>query len=188
MAAKTSSGEPSARIEIPSHAATDDHLATPQKEHAVTAKKPRAPVGHGPLVGVAAKKPRARPGQGPPRKSRAFKVRLLSCAALDGRTHARKHFVAVAKGISEDLGGVDLLSTVQKSLVEAFAGFAVHVHMLNAHLLRGDKVDILAHSQAISTMVRVASRLGMRRVARDIMTLRDVMDGEIEEVEETDEA
>src|SRR5216683_1201357 len=127
------------------------------------------------------KKPRAPAGMGPPRKSRAFKARLLTCAALDGRTHARKHFVAVAKGISEDLGGADVLSTVQKSLVEAFAGIAVHVHNLNAHLLKGDKVDILAHSQAISTMVRVATRLGMRRIARDIQTLHDIMNQEIEE-------
>jgi hypothetical protein len=42
------------------------------------------------------------------------------------------------------------------------------VHDLNARLLLGEEVDTLAHSQAISTMVRIASRIGTQRVARDV--------------------
>jgi hypothetical protein len=110
----------------------------------------------------------AAPPLGPPRKRRAIKTRLLTSKALDGRTRARRQFDAIAKGIAADLGGEDLLSTVEQHLVDAFAGAAVHVHDLNARLLRGDKVDILAHSQAVSMMVRVASRIGLKRVARDI--------------------
>jgi hypothetical protein len=96
------------------------------------------------------------------------KTRLLTRGNLDGRTKARKQFDSIAKGIAQDLGGEDRLSTIQRHLVEAFAGAAVHVHDLNARLLLGEEVDIVAHSQAISTMVRIASRVGVRRVARDI--------------------
>jgi hypothetical protein len=96
------------------------------------------------------------------------KARLLTRNALDGRTKARKQFDAIAKGIALDLGGEAHLSTVQRHLVEAFAGAAVHVHDLNARLLLGEEVDTLAHSQAISVMVRIASRIGTQRVARDI--------------------
>jgi hypothetical protein len=39
---------------------------------------------------------------------------------------------------------------------------------LNARLLLGEEIDIIAHSQAISTMVRVAARIGTQRVARDV--------------------
>jgi hypothetical protein len=42
------------------------------------------------------------------------------------------------------------------------------VHDLNARLLLGEEVDIVAHSQAISTMVRIASRIGTHRVAHDV--------------------
>ncbi len=136
---------------------------------------------HQTSTAAAVKKPRAPPGMGPPRKSRAFKARLLTCDALDGRTFARRHFLAVVRGISEDLGGVDVLTTVQRNLIEAFAGVAVHVTNLNAHLLKGEKVDILAHAAAINALVKVASRLGMRRVAREIQTLHDIMNQEIEE-------
>jgi hypothetical protein len=105
------------------------------------------------------------------------KTRLLTRNALDGRTKARKQFDSIAKGIAQDVaaGGEDQLSTIQKHLIEAFAGAAVHVHDLNARLLLGEEVDIVAHSQAISTMVRIASRIGTRRVARDITpTLADI--------------
>lgn len=96
------------------------------------------------------------------------KTRLLTRASLDGRTKARRQFDAIAEGIAEDLGGEDRLSTVQRHLVEAFAGAAVHVHDLNARLLLGQEVDITAHASAISTMVRIAARIGIHRVARDV--------------------
>jgi hypothetical protein len=98
----------------------------------------------------------------------ALKARILTRASIDGRTRARKQFDAIAEGIAQDLGGQAQLSTVQRHLVEAFAGAAIHVHDLNARLLLGEEVDIMDHSQAISTMVRIASRIGIHRVAREV--------------------
>jgi hypothetical protein len=92
------------------------------------------------------------------------KVRLLSRDALDGRTKARKQFDAIASGIAADLGGEDRLSTVQKHLVEAFAGCALTLNDINARALLGEPVDLLAYSQAVSTLVRIASRIGIARV------------------------
>jgi hypothetical protein len=96
------------------------------------------------------------------------KVRLLTRDQIDGRTRARRQFDSIAEGIAEDLGGEAQLSTVQRHLVEAFAGAAVHMHDLNARLLLGESIDIVAHSQAISTMVRIASRIGIERVPKDV--------------------
>jgi hypothetical protein len=102
------------------------------------------------------------------------KVRLLTRDNLDGRTRASRQFDAIAEGIAQDLGGEDRLSTVQRHLVEAFAGAAIHVRDLNARLLLGQEIDIIAHSQAISTMVRIASRIGTQRVAREVMPVPSV--------------
>ena len=104
------------------------------------------------------------------------KVHLLTRSNLDGRTKARKQFDAIAEGIATDLGGEDRLSTVQKHLVEAFAGAAVHAHDLNARLLLGEDVDITAHASAISTMVRIASRIGVHRVTREVPDLRKYLE------------
>jgi hypothetical protein len=95
-------------------------------------------------------------------------ARLLTRQNLDGRTKASRQFDAIARGVASDLGGEAQLSMVQKHLVEAFAGAAIHVHGKNARLLLGEEVDIVEHCQAISTLVRVAQRIGLRRVARNI--------------------
>ena len=99
---------------------------------------------------------------------RGNKERLLTRAQIDGRTKGRRKFDAIAAGIASDLGGEDRLSTVQRHLVEAFAGAALHVSDLNARLLLGGKIDVTEHSQVISTLVRIASRIGIHRLARDV--------------------
>jgi hypothetical protein len=104
------------------------------------------------------------------------KVRLLGRDSLDGRTRARKQFDAIASGIAADLGGEDRLSTVQKHLVEAFAGCALTLNDINARVLLGEPVDLLAYSQAVSTLVRVAAKIGVGRVPRDVTpTLADYL-------------
>jgi hypothetical protein len=103
-----------------------------------------------------------------PRPSRAVKFQALTHESIDGRLRARRKFDAIAKGIAVDLGGEDRLTTVQKHLIEGFASIAIHVNNLTARLLRGEDVDVVEHSQAISTMVRVAGRVGIQRVAREV--------------------
>ena len=46
----------------------------------------------------------------------------------DEATKAAARFDAIALGVARDLGGEDQLSTVQKQLVEAFAGIALDDH------------------------------------------------------------
>jgi hypothetical protein len=96
------------------------------------------------------------------------KVRLLTRQSLDGRTRARKQFDAIAEGIAADLGGEDRLSTVQRHLVEAFAGCCIVLQTLNARILLGEPVDIADQSSAASTLVRIASRIGVDRAPKDI--------------------
>src|SRR5882672_2739131 len=112
---------------------------------------------------AVARRIRARPPRGG-----ISKLRLLTRHALDRRTRASKQAEAIANGIAEDLGGVDQLSTVQRHLIEAFAGEAVKMHHLNAQLLLGKEIDLNDHSHAISNMVRIAQRIGVQRVARDV--------------------
>jgi hypothetical protein len=96
-------------------------------------------------------------------------ARLLTRENLDGRTKACQRFDAVAHAIAEDLGGEDRLSAIQKHLVEAFAGVSIHLGDLHARLLLGEKIDIVEHATAVSTMVRIATRVDVRRVPRDVM-------------------
>jgi hypothetical protein len=108
------------------------------------------------------------------------KVRLLTRQSLDGRTKARKQFDAVVTGIVADLGGEDRLSTVEKHLIEAFAGCAVVVHDINARLLLGQEIDIGQTAQALSSLVRIAQRIGVARRSKDITpALPDYLDAKV---------
>jgi hypothetical protein len=104
------------------------------------------------------------------------KLKLLTRNALDGRTTAAKRFDAIAAAIAVDLGGEDQLSTVQKHLVLAFAGIALHLGDCNARLLLGEAINILEHAHVVSTLVRVAQRVGIERRAKPVPDLyRDVL-------------
>jgi hypothetical protein len=104
------------------------------------------------------------------------KLRLLARERLDGRTRVRRQFDAIASGIAKDLGGEAALSTVQKHLVEAFAGCAVTLNDINARAMLGQPIDIMAYSTAVSTLVRVAAKLGVTRQARDVTSITEYLD------------
>jgi hypothetical protein len=101
------------------------------------------------------------------------KLRLLTRQNLDGRTKGRKQFDAIAQGVADDLKGSGKLSTIQLHLIEAFAGCAIIINAINARLLSGEAIDVTEHSQAASTLVRLASRLGIHRRVRDVNDLTD---------------
>jgi hypothetical protein len=102
------------------------------------------------------------------RPHRATRPQLLTRDQLDGRTNAAKMFDQLVADIESDLGGRDRLSTIQRSLIEGFVGAAVTLHSLNVRLALGQDIDLAQHAQAVSAMVRVATRLGVRRVPRDV--------------------
>jgi hypothetical protein len=121
----------------------------------------------------------------PERKHRATKPRLLTRGSIDGRTNASKVFERLAADIYADLGGRDALSAIELALVEAFCGAACMLDNLNTRLLLGEQIDLGQHAQAVSAMVRVASRLGLQRRARDVSS---GLDGAIRQTWDNDRA
>jgi hypothetical protein len=110
------------------------------------------------------------------RQHKATRPQLLTRAQLDGRTSAAKAFDKLVADIETDLGGGDQLSAIELALIEAFAGAAVTLQHLNTRLALGQEIDLSQHALAVSSMVRVASRLGLRRRARDLTpTLSDLL-------------
>jgi len=102
------------------------------------------------------------------RRHVATRPQLLDRNRLDKRTNAYKIFDRLVASIEQDLGGRDQLSNIKLSLIEAFAGAYIVVNNLNTRLLLGQQIDLGQHARAVSAMVRVASRLSIERVARDV--------------------
>jgi hypothetical protein len=105
------------------------------------------------------------------RRHRAVKPQLLTRGTLDKRSSAFKLFNRLAADIEADLGGRDQLSTIELTLIEAYVGATVTLQHLNTQLALGQPIDLGQHAQAVSAMVRVASRLGLQRRARSVNEL-----------------
>ena len=121
------------------------------------------------------------------------KPQLLTREQLDGRTNAAKYFDALASRIEADLGGHDQLSAIELTLVEAYVGAAVSLQNLNTRLALGQEIDLGQHAQCVSAMVRVASRLGLRRRQKDPQGMEEflasIKDQQLEQqVDQQDEA
>ena len=102
------------------------------------------------------------------RTGRRVKPYLLTRNELDGRTGAAKAFDALVAAIENDLGGADQLTSIERSLVEGFVGATITLKNINAKMCLGHEIDVADLSHSISSMVRVASRLGEQRRARDV--------------------
>jgi hypothetical protein len=105
---------------------------------------------------------------------------LLSREQLDGRTNAAKMFDRLVAAIAVDMGGHDQCSTIQLQLIEAFAGAAVTLGDFNTRLALGQEIDLQRYAQTVTAMVRVATRLGLQRRARQVLSLRERLELEAE--------
>ena len=103
----------------------------------------------------------------PARSHKRTRPQLLTRAELDGRTNAARYFDRLVVDIEADLGR-DQLSTIERQLIEAFVGSAMSLHHLNVKLALGEDIDIGQHAQCVGAMVRVASRLGLSRRAKNV--------------------
>jgi hypothetical protein len=121
------------------------------------------------------------------RSKKATRPQLLMRSSLDGRTNAARYFDKLAADIEADLGGRDRLSAIERALVEAFCGAAVTMFALNTKLALGQPIDLSQHAQCVGAMVRVASRLGVSRRAKDVgPSLNQYLESLVED--EADEA
>jgi hypothetical protein len=99
---------------------------------------------------------------------KANKPQLITRDRLDGRRNAVATFDKHARDIQNDLGGYEALSAVQLALVEAFVGESLVMQTMNARIMLGEEVDLGLHALVAGAMCRLATRLGVKRLAKEI--------------------
>jgi hypothetical protein len=87
---------------------------------------------------------------------------------VDGRSLIARRYRDIMSAIASDQGGADRLSETRLQLIRRFAAAACLAEQLEARLARGEQIDIQEYSLIVSTMVRVAQRIGIDRVPRDV--------------------
>jgi hypothetical protein len=95
---------------------------------------------------------------------------------IDGRSPTARRYRDIAVAICIDQGGEDRLSEARVQLIRRFSAAACMAEKLEARLVEGGAIDINEHATLCSTMVRIASRIGIDRRARNVSTLKDYLD------------
>ena len=80
-----------------------------------------------------------------------------------------------------DQGGADQCSESRLQLVRRFAAAAVLAEQLESRLANGEQIDIQEHALLCSTLARLASRIGINRIAKNVTpTLSEYLTGAAE--------
>jgi hypothetical protein len=107
------------------------------------------------------------------RLSRAQRSRITNSGAVlpevDGRSAIARRYRDIASAIVGDQGGIEHCSESRQQLIRRFAAAAVIAEQLEAGLARGERINVVEHCQLASTMVRIAHRIGVDRVPKDIV-------------------
>jgi hypothetical protein len=105
---------------------------------------------------------------GAKQKAKRQSARIL--CELDKTSGAARYYNKMLRDIASDLGGRRLLTRIEEELIKGFAGSATRLEYLTHQLLLGDvtEVDLASYSQLTSNLVRISTRLGLGRRARDV--------------------
>jgi hypothetical protein len=94
---------------------------------------------------------------------------------LDGRSLTMRRYRELLGDIATDAGGADRLSAVKLALCRRFAEGCVLSEIIASRIIGGAPVDITEFAQLASTLVRLASRIGLGRHAKQIPVLADYL-------------
>lgn len=116
---------------------------------------------------------RKRVGSKPVRGLKAYGRSLISnghdvLPDVDGRSVIARRYRDITRAILVDQGGVEQCSESRQQLICRFAAAAVLAEQLESRLANGEQIDIQEHATLSSTLVRLAQRIGIDRVAKDV--------------------
>jgi hypothetical protein len=110
------------------------------------------------------------------KKTKRQSPRIL--VPLDQSSGPSRYFIRMQRDIHSDLGGRGDLSRIEQELVRGFCGCATRLEYLTYQILLGAdaECDIASYANLASTMLRIGSRLGFSRRARDVTpSLKDIV-------------
>lgn len=95
---------------------------------------------------------------------------------VDGRSIIARRYHDIMSAIVVDQGGADAISETRLQLIRRFAAAAVLSEEMESKLANGGEIDIGEHCQLVSVQTKIAARLGVDRVPRDVgPSLSDLM-------------
>jgi hypothetical protein len=113
------------------------------------------------------------PDDGPTYEMPSTRARLSNhkdmLPGLDGRSAGARRFRDLIGAYVADLGGISNCSEVKIGLLRRLAAASVLAEALEAKAVDGGDIDVSVFCNLASTTVRIASRLGLERVQRNVI-------------------
>jgi hypothetical protein len=93
-------------------------------------------------------------------------------------TGPSRFFAKMVRDITADCGGTRSLSRIESELIRIFCGVATLAQTMNADIALGEtsEINVSDYANLASTMLRLSSRLGIKRRPRDVTTLDQFLD------------
>jgi hypothetical protein len=105
----------------------------------------------------------------------------------DGRSAGGRRYRDLVCQIAVDQGGLDRCSEARIQLVRRFAASCVMAEEMESRLVNGEKISIVEHALLCSTLVRIAHRIGINRVPKNVTPdLQDYLERRKEREDEID--
>jgi hypothetical protein len=85
----------------------------------------------------------------------------------------------IAAAITEDLGGGDLLSEIERQLVRRVTHLSVEAELMEADRVKGQEIDIERYIAITNAIGRAGQRVGLRRRAKNVTppTVKQLIEG-----------
>lgn len=128
---------------------------------------------------MAAGRPASAPAKSQGR-SRVTNGSEILPGVVDQRSAPARRYRDLVSLIVADQGGMEHMSESRLQLVRRFAAQSVQAEVMEAKLANGGVIDVAEHSLLCSTLVRLAQRIGIERVPRDVTPTLDQIADEIE--------
>jgi len=85
----------------------------------------------------------------------------------------------IAAAITEDLGGIDRLSEIERQLVRRVTHLSVEAELMEADRVKGQEIDIDKYISITNAIGRAGQRVGLRRRSRNVSppTVKQLIEG-----------
>jgi hypothetical protein len=129
------------------------------------------------ITELAKRRPRGRQrgSQVAPGLNRTSSRRPSDLVSIEKNSGAARFFDKMIREIEQDLGGRRHLTRIEGELIRAFCGAATTLQYLNHQVLLGEvgEIDLSGYATIASTILRIGSKLGLQRRARDVTPTLD---------------
>jgi hypothetical protein len=87
---------------------------------------------------------------------------------VDGRSPMARRYRDICAALITDMGGVDRRTEARLQLLRRFSAASVMAEAMEAELVNGKQINIVEHSLLSSTLVRLAQRIGISRMPKNV--------------------